>query len=388
MVLWVILMVCFCMGMLYFLVMVWIAGGISLKPGGCRDMDHGKAWDMISSGLKVSLIIPVRNEEQNLKRCLESIRDQHFPLHQLQVIIADDHSGDETVRVVSDFTRDHPHLHILWLPAGSADRTGKKAALLRAMEKAEGEIIQQTDADTTRGKKWLLSMTGIFTDPDVRMVIGPVVLSAGDNWLTALQRTEFFGISGITLGTVARGLPVMCNGANLAYRRDVLRQMADFSLCEKVASGDDYFLMESIRRNYGVASIRFNDDPMAQVETNGQTSFATFLSQRMRWASKSKYYTDPFIIFLGALTFFYPLLIVSGLFLWFLSLYFVAGSLFLFLMKMMADYPAVRITARKFGHSVKWIDYLTAQVFQIGYIPLAGFVSLFFRFRWKGRRGR
>ena len=53
---------------------------------------------------KISLIIPARNEEENIGKLLSSIERQTYPKHLYEVIIIDDHSTDNTATIVNAFS--------------------------------------------------------------------------------------------------------------------------------------------------------------------------------------------------------------------------------------------------------------------------------------------
>ena len=54
---------------------------------------------------KVTVVIAARNEDKNIRSCLRDIQQQDFPKDLLEVVVADDDSGDETVNVIRDFQR-------------------------------------------------------------------------------------------------------------------------------------------------------------------------------------------------------------------------------------------------------------------------------------------
>jgi biofilm PGA synthesis N-glycosyltransferase PgaC len=62
-----------------------------------------------------TILIPVRNEEQVIEKCLSDIFRQHFPASNFEVIVVNDYSTDETVFRVTNFIRDNqlPNLRLL-----------------------------------------------------------------------------------------------------------------------------------------------------------------------------------------------------------------------------------------------------------------------------------
>jgi glycosyltransferase involved in cell wall biosynthesis len=95
----------------------------------------------------VSVILPVRNEQDNLATCLNALLQQSYV--PLRIIVVDDHSTDRTPEILRDFQTRHPQLQSLKglpLPEGWA---GKAFACKQGAEAASGEYLLFVDADIT-----------------------------------------------------------------------------------------------------------------------------------------------------------------------------------------------------------------------------------------------
>lgn len=100
-------------------------------------------------GPTVSIIVPARNEEGNISRCIRSLLEQDYG--QYEVIAVDDGSTDGTARVLDELVRMHPNSHHLWVLRlrGLAEGwAGKPHALHMGVQEAQGEWLLFTDADT------------------------------------------------------------------------------------------------------------------------------------------------------------------------------------------------------------------------------------------------
>jgi len=97
----------------------------------------------------VSIIVPARNEEENIRRCVASLLEQDYGHY--EVLAVDDGSTDATGRILDDLSANHPYGHRLWvlrlrgLPRGWA---GKTHAIHCGEQEASGEWLLFTDADT------------------------------------------------------------------------------------------------------------------------------------------------------------------------------------------------------------------------------------------------
>jgi chlorobactene glucosyltransferase len=92
------------------------------------------------------VLIPARNEERNIRRCVEAVLAQDYP--NFEVLVLDDRSTDSTPGILAELSKDEPRLVILFgaeLPAGWA---GKPHALYQAANSATGEWLCCLDADT------------------------------------------------------------------------------------------------------------------------------------------------------------------------------------------------------------------------------------------------
>src|SRR5947209_20604106 len=97
----------------------------------------------------VSIIVPARNEEQNIRRCVTSLLEQNYDDY--EVIVVDDGSTDGTARILDEIAHYHSQRQRLYvlrlrdLPKGWA---GKPHALHAGVQEARGDWLMFTDADT------------------------------------------------------------------------------------------------------------------------------------------------------------------------------------------------------------------------------------------------
>jgi cellulose synthase/poly-beta-1,6-N-acetylglucosamine synthase-like glycosyltransferase len=336
----------------------------------------------------VTIIIPTRNEECNIMRTLEELAIQDYPVEFLQVIVTDDFSEDNTIALAEGFSQDHPVLQIIVLDAKKSEKkgNGKKHAIERAIEVATGEIILCTDADTWRCNRWITFMVNGFENPEICMCLGPVFFKNKMNFLQTMQDLEFLGIMGVTAGSAAAGYPLMCNGANLAFRRNAFVEVGGYSGNFQYVSGDDQFLLGSVIRLYGRGSVSFILDQNAIIYTEAESTFQGFLSQRIRWISKSPGYRDPAVIAMGFLTWFTVVWLFSGILVGLVYSPMLVPALILLIIKMAIDFPIVWTMIKFSEKKGKMRYFFLAQIFQSIYLPAISFLGLLLPYKWKGRR--
>lgn len=236
-----------------------------------------------SPKIKVSILIPCRNEADNIANCLHSIALQTLPQLQYEIILIDDFSEDDTVKIAMAFKNKLP-LTIL-----NNHMPGKKNALALGINHASYDSILTTDADCTMDREWLKTMLSIYEKDELHMLCGPVNLLAEGSFFKALQQTESAAIVGISATMLNMKMPATCNGANLMFNRKVFMQLNGYKHHLQLASGDDDLLLHAF---YSQAADRvaYTLNYHAMVNTAANNSFKTFIHQRSRWLSKRKYY--------------------------------------------------------------------------------------------------
>ncbi|HOV98067.1 MAG TPA: glycosyltransferase [Bacteroidota bacterium] len=328
----------------------------------------------------ISIVIAARNEESSIEECLFSVLRQHYPSERYEVIVVNDHSTDATKEKVQQLQKVYKNLKLLDVTDGIH---GKIHAISLGVEETKGEIICSTDADCVASPTWILTMAHHFSE-GTAMVAGPVVLEKNDeSFLSTFDRLEFLGVITIAAGLIGAKRPIICNGANLAYKRDVFFLAGGFG--EEAVDNDDELLMSRIlKRNLG--SIDFAWEPLAIVRTKPVKSLQSFLHQRMRWATKKGHYEDISILAeLIVLYFFFVSLIVAFILgiCWDNTL--LLPTALSFLGKIILEYLTLKTGARLWRDTIPIWKFLIAELLHVPYILITAFCAQFFSLRWKGR---
>jgi glycosyltransferase involved in cell wall biosynthesis len=98
----------------------------------------------------VSIIIPCRNEEKFLGKCLDTIINQDYPKESLEVLVADGSSGDKTKEIAADYAKKHSFIKVLDNP-----QKYTSFGLNMGIKKARGEIIVRMDAHAGYEKDYI-----------------------------------------------------------------------------------------------------------------------------------------------------------------------------------------------------------------------------------------
>jgi len=339
---------------------------------------------------KASIIVPARNEEVNILQCLESLTAQNFPKELFEIIVVDDHSTDDTARVVQNFSIKNKNVRLLSLAdfvKKGDTQSFKKKAIESAIAHASGELILTTDADCEVPPSWLRLMVSFFEKKECVFIAAPVNFFREKSTLEKFQSLDFIGMMGVTGAGVQLGWMNMCNGANLAYSKSAFEKIGGFSGIDHLASGDDILLMQKMAFHFP-KGIGFLKNKEATVCTLAKPDLKSFFSQRLRWATKSANYQEWSVTFILAIVLFFCLAIlgafVLGIFMgW---KWFVLFTL-LFLIKGLADYFFLGTMSRYFGRSDLMRSFFTSQILHILYIVTVGiFSNVKKQYEWKGRK--
>lgn len=333
----------------------------------------------------ITVIIPARNEENNIGNCLRSIQQQSYPLHLFEVIVVDDLSEDDTASIVNSFPS--ANIRLLDMKEFIADNkinSYKKKGIASAISMARGELIVTTDADCTHPVKWLETMAACYQQQKAKFIAAPVCFREKNNFLNVFQSLDFMSLQGITGASVYKGVHSMCNGANLAYEKAAYMEVGGFKGIDDIASGDDMLLMHKIAERFPSA-VSYLLSPDVIVETDTAASWKAFFQQRIRWASKAPYYKDKRIFSVLLMVFLLNLsLLLTGL----LSIFY--HQLFFYWLLLVACktiaelfflYP-VSCFFRK-ERLLFWFPL--AQLPHIFYTVVAAFFGQFGKYEWKGR---
>jgi len=329
---------------------------------------------------KVSVLIAAKNEEQNILKSLQSLANQSFEKSNIEIIVIDDNSTDVTFDVVADFIKTNPELNIRLV---KAEGCGKKQAISQALHLAENEIVMVTDADCELPQRWIETTVGFMIENDLKMVLGPVLLTPCNTFFEKIQVLEHLSLIASTAGAAAIRMPVMCNGANMAYDRESALEVEKYRTDMNVASGDDVFLMEQFVKHFGSRSVKFLMDENAIVKTQSMPDLRAFFRQRRRWVSKTKAYTSWKIIATALIVLMFNMSIVA-LFIggFFHPAFFLVFALFT-LMKFMVDFPILRKITNfmKQQKLMRWAFPL--EFVYPFYVVFTAFSGIFSKVRWK-----
>ncbi len=350
----------------------------------------------------VSIVVPFRNESDNILENLRSLENQNYPKDKYEIIFVDDNSEDDSLKKITKAIASQ-NVKVICVPKEYSPNAHKKRAIRYGIENSKGEIIVTTDADCYHSQNWLGTLISSFND-EIGFISAPVVFDYSSEQLVdsninqdyfddttrktfyEMQKIEFMGLVLVGAGLIGIDHPTICNAANIAYRRKAYKEVNGFMDNFNLSSGDDELLMQKIHQQ-GKYKIKFIFNENVIVRTKPNKNIKQFFHQRRRWASKGLFYENKLLIFKLILIYlFFVSLVVQILLGIFLSTIFLITFLISLLLKIIFEY---RILNEGIPLLINKIDkkiFFIAEIFHIPYIIISGFTGSLGNFIWKNRK--
>lgn len=254
-----------------------------------------------------AIVVPFRNESKNLPALLNSIKNLNYPIDLFEIILVDDFSEDDSVRTIYNWRMENGTFQTTLLENIRLSNSPKKDAISRAIPIIKNEWVVTTDADCVVPENWLSTLDQYIQNHEVSMLVGSVSYDCNKSFLHHFQQLDLSSLQGTTIGSFGMQLPFMCNGANFCYTKSLFQELNGFVGNNKLASGDDVFLLQKAVQKYP-ERVHYLKAKTNIVATQPMQSWSDLLQQRARWASKTSAYESVFgkdlavIVFIGNLT--------------------------------------------------------------------------------------
>ncbi|MFD2908894.1 glycosyltransferase [Flavobacterium ardleyense] len=325
--------------------------------------------------ISFTIVVPFRNEAENLPKLLHTISNLNYPKELFEVILVDDDSGEE-FRIQNLEFRIHIVKNI------RRSNSPKKDAIETAIAIAKNDWIITTDADCFVQKDWLSSFDQLIQEKDLKMIASGVCYVPKSGFLHAFQTLDFLSLQGATIGSFGINKPFMCNGANFAYAKTFFKELNGFQGNENIASGDDVFLLQKAILS-APKKVEFLYTKESIVSTKSVGSWSELFQQRVRWASKSTGYSSVYGKLLALVVFGGNVVWLVAFILWLFG--YLDTNIFLVFIasKFLVDFILLFKTANFFESKLKYV-VASSLLYPFFSVSVAVY-SLFGEYSWKGR---
>ena len=193
----------------------------------------------------ISIIIPCRNEEDYITRCLDSILAQDYPVDRMEILVADGMSTDDTKNILLDYINKHPSVRFFENP--------KKIVTIGLnilIKESIGEFILRMDAHTEFPKDYISKCIKYIQEHKVDNVGGVIVTLPGNDTLAAraiaIAMSSTFGVGNSYFRTGVREPRLVDTVPFGCYRREVFDRIGLFDE-DMVRSQDAEFNLRLIK---------------------------------------------------------------------------------------------------------------------------------------------
>ena len=227
----------------------------------------------------VSVVVCARNEESDIRRCMEHLAALDYPSDLLEIIIVDDESEDGTPQILAEYTSDM-RFRILSTKGEPRDLPAKQRPLNLGIMSAKGDIVMVTDADIAVRPGWVKSHVAAF-DKRVGITGGMTRVETTGGLFPWLQNSDLVVKLAAVMGAAGLGIPITVMGNNIAFRRAVYLELGGFKKL-RPSIVEDMALMNAIKNEagYKVGWARGED---GVVVSTPEPTFGSLVHQRRRW---------------------------------------------------------------------------------------------------------
>jgi cellulose synthase/poly-beta-1,6-N-acetylglucosamine synthase-like glycosyltransferase len=324
----------------------------------------------------ISILVAARNEEQTLSRCIDALLAQDYPADRFEVVIANDHSTDQTADVVSRYQTRDPRIRLLTVPEPEGKLRGKAHALHEAIARTSSPLLLMTDADCAPPPRWARHMVAYFSDPEIGMVCG-VTLVQSDRMIGQIQALDWMYLMLFASAVAEVGFPITAMGNNMALRRTAYERTGGYPALPFSVT-EDFTLFQAVHA-LPDQQARLLLDPDIQNRTLALPRMVDVFRQRKRWARgglRAKPWVFGIYVALITTHVLLPLALVQ------LPLWALVG----FLIKLVTDLILIRFGFRHFGRTMPIRAFPAFELYLFAYMVLVPIILIISpRIQWKGR---
>jgi len=166
---------------------VWISRYLAIlrSAGSSPHLDENSYKRPPADPPFVSILIPARNEERNIRECLESLTRQDYPNY--EIIVVNDRSTDRTREIVEELQKTHRNIALITNEELQEGWTGKNFALHKGVQSAKGAWYLFTDADTWHHPKSVSQAVNYVLDKKADMLTLLPFLEGKSFWEKLIQ---------------------------------------------------------------------------------------------------------------------------------------------------------------------------------------------------------
>ncbi len=323
--------------------------------------------------LPISIIVAAKNEEENIRGLIDSIRQLKYSEENYELIIVDDNSTDETYSLTKRLIGSQINFKII--KAENKTLQGKRGALQTGIEASKFPFILITDADCIVSPQWLKTCAAVFHQ-GYDFIFGPAPFYPENNFINNVSCYENIRNQFLTFAFANIGLPYSASARNFGFTKEAFQKTGGYKNTTDTLSGDDDLLLREAVRNKLKVKAFYDKD--AFVYSRTKRSLKEYLNQKARHTQSSLHYSLKNQIVLGiwhlinSFMFFSPLL-----------MFFNFDFMWLFIIKMIVDTFTFFFVQKSFNYHFNIFQILFYDLLYEIFIVINFFNAMFRKIEWK-----
>ncbi|TDI79346.1 MAG: glycosyltransferase [Caldithrix sp.] len=237
---------------------------------------------------KISILVALRDEEQTLKPCVESLLQLDYPKESFEILLINDRSSDRTPELIEELKKKSDQIKTLHIKSGIPGLSGKANAIAQGMENCSGELILVTDGDCRVPPSWAKEHAAYYQQ-NVGMVGGFTLLDEkndGASLFGKIQSLDWAYLLSVGTGFMGFGIPLSVLGNNFSFRREAYEEVGGyrnmgFTIIE------DFALMKTLVKKTSW-KVLYPIDSKMLVYSHPMSTIIKFYRQRKRWSAGGK----------------------------------------------------------------------------------------------------
>ncbi len=230
---------------------------------------------------RISVVVCARDEESNIRRCLDHLVRIDYPRDRLEIFLVDDESTDNTLAIMGEYAAREQAITVLSTEREPHDLPGKQRPLNLGIRESSGEYIFITDADIAVSPGWIKGHLAAYDDTIGIVGATTRVDHSSGRFFDRVQCVDLVSKHAVAMGCAGLGVPLSIMGNNISFRRSAYDTVGGYAglNCTVV---EDMALMNAVvtRTPYTLA---WAPSPDSVVTSEPEKDLAAFINQRYRW---------------------------------------------------------------------------------------------------------
>lgn len=211
--------------------------------------------------MRISVVVAAFNEEKLIGDCLKAIKNQDFN-EKFEIIVVDNDSSDKTAMIAKKSGA---------LVISYKNHKGAIWAKQFGCQKATGDCLAITDADSKPEKDWLKNIVNEMRDESI-VCLGGTVIPTGES---KISKIILYVFDKMAILLMFFGIPLIW-GSNIVVRKSAFHAVG--GLNTNLKSGDDWDFVMRLQKKFGRSSVRYSSNLKVRVSPRKFERFDTAIN--------------------------------------------------------------------------------------------------------------